>query len=125
MGTFRPFGWSAPGCRANGSSGHACSVQIRQTCKIPPLQTFFRQLVRNADRPGESTPRAKPTRDLGGNCSRELWFDPLCEKNRKTRLKRISIYKRERLIEIMDKQNQVTNRTFSIILQYGIWITSI
>ena len=30
----------------------------------------------------------------------------------KTRLKRISIYKRERLIEIMDKQNQVTRRTF-------------
>ena len=38
----------------------------------------------------------------------------------KTRLKRISIYKRERLIEIMDKQNQVTRRTFSTILQYGI-----
>ena len=29
-----------------------------------------------------------------------------------TRLKRTSIYKRERLIEIMDKQNQVTRRTF-------------
>ena len=35
----------------------------------------------------------------------------------KTRLKRISIYKRERLIEIMDNQNQVTRRTFSMILQ--------
>ena len=37
-------------------------------------------------------------------------------------MKRISIYKRERLIEIMDKQNQVTRRTFSTILQYGIHI---
>ena len=42
-----------------------------------------------------------------------------------TRLKRISIYKRERLIEIMDKQNQVTRRWFSTTLQYGIWMTSI
>ena len=40
----------------------------------------------------------------------------------KTRLKRISIYKRERLIEIMDKQNQVTRKTFSKILLYGILI---
>ena len=37
-----------------------------------------------------------------------------------TRLKIISIYKRERLIEIMDKQNQVTRRTFST-MHTSIW----
>ena len=55
----------------------------------------------------------------------KYWENLQDKSSLETRLKRISIYKRERLIEIMDKQNQVTRRTFSIILQYGIWITSI
>ena len=46
-----------------------------------------------------------------------LFYPIFDAKKKKTRLKRISIYELERLIEIMDNQNQVTRRTFSMILQ--------